>query len=61
MDQYQTKLFNLRVCDEGIHRHRIPISSDEPHTYQMVTRAAEARADQGLDSQIVIDINKSTS
>ncbi len=45
--------------DEGIHRHRIPISSDEPHTYQMVTRAAEARADQGLDSQIVIDINKS--
>ena len=25
----------------------------------MVTRAAEARADQGLDSQIVIDINKS--
>jgi hypothetical protein len=45
--------------DEGIHRHRIPVESDEPHTYKMITRAAEARADQGLDSSIVIDINTS--
>ena len=43
--------------DEGIHRHRIPVEADDPHTYQMVTRAAQARADTGLDSQIVIDIN----
>lgn len=45
--------------DDGLHRHRIPVEADEPHTYQMVTRAAFARADTGLDSQIVIDINTS--
>lgn len=43
--------------DEGIHRHRIPLEADDPHTYKMITRAAQARADTGLDSQIVIDIN----
>ena len=30
--------------DEGILRHRIPVEADDPHTYQMVTRAAQARA-----------------
>ena len=45
--------------NEGTHRHRLNFNADEPHTYQMKTRAASARADSGLVSRITIDINTS--
>ena len=45
MDRYQTiSILSGDFGDEGIHRHRIPVEADDPHTYQMVTRAAQARA-----------------
>lgn len=46
------------IGDEAIHRHRLNFTSDQPHTYQMRTRAASARADSGLLSQITVDRNK---
>lgn len=45
--------------NEGTHRHRLNFEADTPHTYQLKTRAAGARADSGLVSQITIDINTS--
>ena len=42
---------------ENSHRHRMDFESDEPHTYQMKTRAAFARADSGLVSKITISKN----
>ncbi len=42
---------------ETSHRHRMDFESDEPHTYQMKTRAAFARADSGLVSRITISKN----
>ena len=45
------------VGNECIHRHRLAFDSDTPHTFEMKTRAATARADSGLVSQITIDRN----
>lgn len=42
---------------DGVHRHRLDFESDEPHTFQMKTRAAFARADSGLTSRITITKN----
>lgn len=42
---------------DGEHRHRLDFESDEPHTFQMKTRAAFARADSGLTSRITISKN----
>ena len=45
--------------NDGSHRHRIDFNSDEDHTYEMITRAAFARADSGLVSKITIEKNNS--
>ena len=45
------------IGNECIHRHRLAFDSDTPHTFEMKTRAATARADSGLVSQITIDRN----
>lgn len=45
--------------NEGTHRHRLNFNADEPHTFQLKTRASSARADTGLVSRITIDINTS--
>ena len=44
--------------NDGIHRHRIDFDAEEAHTFQMKTRAAFARADSGLLSQITIKKNE---
>lgn len=43
--------------DAAIHRHRLNFNADTPHSFEMKTRAGNARADSGLDSQIVIKRN----
>ena len=44
---------------DGTHRHRLDFNSDEPHTYQLKTRAATAQPAGRLLSRITIDINTS--
>lgn len=44
---------------DGTHRHRLDFSSDQPHTYQLKTRAATAQPAGSLVSRITIDINNS--
>ena len=49
-----------RTGNTGEHRHRLDLDPDEhPHTYKMVTRAATARADSGLTSNLSFTTNTS--
>jgi len=46
-----------REGDENNHRHILELDTDTPHTYVLKTRAANARADSGLQSSITISKN----
>jgi hypothetical protein len=44
---------------DGTHRHRMDFNADDPHTYQLKTRAATAQPSGRLSSRITIKVNTS--
>ena len=44
---------------DGTHRHRMDFNADDPHTYQLKTRAATAQPAGRLSSRITIKVNTS--